>query len=145
MLMNFDPFLDFDHIVQKLWGSTLLPVAPMDAYRNGDRLVVHFDLPGLLPESLEVTVDKNVLTVSGRRSWQPGEGVEIVVSERPQGSFSRRLYLGENLDTEKIEASYDKGVLTITIPVAESAKPRRVQIGTSETGETRALEASAAA
>jgi HSP20 family protein len=116
MLMNFDPFLDFDHIVQKLWGSTLLPVAPMD-----------------------------VLTVSGRRSWQPGEGVEIVVSERPQGSFSRRLYLGENLDTEKIEASYDKGVLTITIPVAESAKPRRVQIGTSETGETRALEASAAA
>ena len=114
----------------------------MDAYRHGDRFTVHFDLPGVDAGSIDLTVEKNVLTVSAQRSWQRQEGDEVIAAERPQGSYSRQLFLGESLDTDHIEANYDNGVLTITIPVAEQAKARRVEIGSG--GAPKAIETDAA-
>ncbi|MET8248510.1 Hsp20/alpha crystallin family protein [Streptomyces sp. NPDC005202] len=110
-------------------GAVARPAAtPMDAYRAGDDFVIHFDLPGIDPESIDLDVERNVLTVRAeRRSPAPSES-EMIVAERPTGSFSRQLFLGESLDTERIEASYDAGVLTVRIPVAEQAKPRKIQI-----------------
>ena len=129
MLMRFDPFRELDRLTQQALGSvTRQAVMPMDAYRQGDRFVVHFDLPGVDPSSIDLTVEKNVLTVSAQRQWQPSEGQEVLASERPQGSFTRQLFLGEGLDAERVEASYDNGVLTVTVPVAEHAKPRKVEI-----------------
>lgn len=144
MLIRFDQFRDLDRLAQQVWGGVTQPAAmPMDAYRQGEAFVVHFDLPGVSPESVELTVDKNVLTVSARRDWQPSEDTEVLVRERPRGTFSRQLLLGESLDTEHIQASYTNGVLTVTIPVAEQAKPRRVQISSGSRPE--AVPASAAA
>lgn len=140
MLMRFDPFRELDRLTQQVaTGSGRSPVMPMDAYRAGDDFVVHFDLPGVDAGSIELTVEKNVLTVSAERRWQPGDGQEVLVNERPQGSFSRQLFLGEGLDPERIEASYDNGVLTITVPVAEQAKPRKVQI-TSTPKRSQAID-----
>lgn len=145
MLMRSDPFRDLDRLTQQLFGSSARPsVMPMDAYRKGDQFVVHFDLPGVDPSSIDLTVEKNVLTVSAQRQWQPAEGEQVVASERPQGSFSRQLFLGESLDTERIEASYDAGVLTLTVPVAEQAKPRKVEI-TSGDGKAHAINAGSSA
>lgn len=127
MLMRFDPFRELDRWAAEVAGNRP-SVVPMDAYRHGDRFTVQFDLPGIDPGSIDLTVDKDVLTVSAERSWQPDEGQEVLISERPQGTFTRQLFLGDNLDAEHIEASYDHGVLTVVIPVAESAKPRRVAI-----------------
>ena len=138
MLMRFDPFRDFDRLSQHLVGSGRAPVMPMDAFRSGDQFVVRFDLPGVDPSSIDLTVEKNVLTVSAERSWQPGEGAEVVASERPHGTFTRQLFLGETLDTDRIEASYDAGVLTLTLPVAEQAKPRRIEIASH--GSQQAIE-----
>ena len=136
MLMRFDPFRELDRLIQQS-GTAREPVMPMDAYRRGDRFIVHFDLPGVDPSSIDLTVEKNVLTVRAERNWQRQEDDEIVVSERPQGAFTRQLFLGEGLDVEHIEARYDNGVLTISIPVAEQAKPRKVAITSSPgTGET---------
>jgi HSP20 family protein len=90
--------------------------------------MVHFDLPGIDPASIDLTVEKNVLTVSAERHWEPEEGNQVVVAERPQGRFSRQLFLGEGLDPDGIEATYDGGVLTVQVPVAEQAKPRKVQV-----------------
>jgi HSP20 family protein len=145
MLMRFDPFRELDTLAQLLGrqsGNRQMAM-PMDAYRQGDRFVVNFDLPGINPDSIDLTVEKNVLTVRAERSWQPSEGTEVLISERPQGSFSRQLFLGDSLDTERIEAGYNNGVLTITIPVAEQAKPRKVSI-TSGRGneESRTITAS---
>lgn len=129
MLMRYDPFRELDRLTQQLAGTGARPpVMPMDAYRQEDRFLVHFDLPGIDPDSVELTVEKNVLTVHAERSWPEQEGREWLVAERHQGSFSRQLFLGEALDVEHIQASYDQGVLTVTIPVAEAAKPRRVEI-----------------
>jgi len=116
---------------------------PMDAYRKGDQFVVHFDLPGVDPSSIDLTVEKNVLTVSAERRWQASEDEQIVASERPQGQFSRQLFLGESLDAERVEARYDQGVLTITIPVAEQAKPRKVEV--SSAGQAKEIKAGASA
>ena len=107
---------------------------PLDAYRIGDVFHVDLDLPGVQPGSIEVTVEKNVLSVKAERQWKT-EGVEIVVSERPVGTFTRELFLGENLDTDRIAASYEDGVLRLTIPVAEQAKARRIEVSTSEKKE----------
>jgi HSP20 family protein len=142
MLMRFDPFRDLDRLTQQLWntGTGTAPKAmPMDAYRRGDRFVVHFDLPGVDPDQIELTVEKNVLTVGAERRWERQEDDEPVAAERPQGHFTRQLFLGETLDADHIEASYDNGVLTLTIPVAEAAKPRRVEIGAAKQSE--AIEA----
>ena len=147
MLMRFDPFRDLDRLTQQALGATTRPsVMPMDAYRQGDHLVVHFDLPGVDRSSIELTVEKNVLTVAAQRHWQPTDDQQIVASERPQGSFSRQLFLGDGLDAEHVQANYDQGVLTVTIPVAEQAKPRKVEISTGGTnGKDKAINASSTA
>ncbi len=143
MLMRFDPFREIDRLSEEVLGrratTATARLMPMDAYRRGDRFLVHLDLPGVDPASIDLTVEKNVLTVKAERSWAMVEGDEVVVAERPQGSFSRQLFLGEGLNAEAVEASYDNGVLTVTLPVAESAKPRRVSIGSNTKSE--AIEA----
>ena len=143
MLMRFDPFRDFDRFTQALTsqGAGRLASMPMDAYREGDNFIVEFDLPGVDPGSIDLTVEKNALTVRAQRSWEPKESQEVLISERPQGTFSRQLFLGEGLDADKIQASYDNGVLRLTIPVAEQAKPRKVQITAGQ--ENRAISTSA--
>jgi HSP20 family protein len=131
MLMRFDPFQDTDRQLKRSMRPSMMA---MDAYRDGDNFVVQFDIPGVDPGSIDLTVEKNVLTVSAERSWQPGDGQEIIVSERPQGSFRRQLFLGDSLDAEHISASYRDGVLTLTIPTAEQAKPRKVAISAEGNG-----------
>jgi HSP20 family protein len=135
MLMRTDPFRDLDRLTQQVLGTTARPaVMPMDAWRDGDKFVVEFDLPGVDEESLNLDVERNVLTVHAKRlDLDPQR--EMVSAERPRGVFSRQLFLGESLDTEAIEASYQGGVLRLTIPVAEKAKPRRIQI-TSDNEKT---------
>lgn len=133
MLMRSDPFRQLDRVADQMLGTLSRPAAmPMDAYRRGDSFVVNFDLPGVDPEQVELTVDRNTLTVKAERGWSPAQGDEVMASERPQGVFSRQLLLGEGLDTERIEANYDRGVLSLTIPVAEHAKPRRVAVSSGE-------------
>ncbi len=110
----------------------------MDAYREGDAVVARIDLPGVDPRSIDVTVEQGVLTIKAERQWSPGEGDEVVVAERPQGSFVRRLSLADNLDVDRVEANYDHGVLTLRLPLAEGAKPRKIEIGA---GSTRAIDA----
>ena len=135
MLMRTDPFRDMDRLAQQLWGwnDRSRPASmPIDAYRHGDSFVVQFDIPGVDSESIELTVEQNVLTVRADRNRAMGEGDEVIVSERPFGSFTRQLFLGETLDTEHIEAHYDAGVLTLTLRVAEQAKPRRVSVTSGE-------------
>ncbi|MGI5354334.1 Hsp20/alpha crystallin family protein [Streptomyces sp. CA-252508] len=130
MLMRTDPFNELDRLTERLLGTTAHPAAmPMDAYREGDTFVVLFDLPGVAPGSIDLDVERNVLTVHAERRTAPDGDTEMVVAERPAGTFSRRLFLGETLDTDRIEASYDMGVLALRIPVAEQAKPRRIEIG----------------
>ncbi len=143
MLMRFDPFREVERWAQQLSAGTRHPVMPMDAYRQGDHWVAAFDLPGVDRASIDVTVEKNVLTVRAERSWHAQEGDEVVVTERPQGVFTRQLYLGDGLDAEHIEASYDAGVLTVCLPVAEQAKPRKVEITSG--GGQKAIEAGAQA
>lgn len=130
MLMRFDPFREMDRLTSQMTNGRS-PVMPMDAYRHGDQFFVHFDLPGVDPVSVDLTVEKNVLSVTAERSWQQDDGIELVASERPQGRFTRQLFLGEGLDPDRIEATYEHGVLTVTVPVAEQAKPRKVQISSS--------------
>lgn len=134
MLMRFDPFRELDRLTDELWNAPRSAVRsfPMDAYRRGDHFYVHFDLPGVDASSIDVTVEKNVLTVSGERSWAPDDGDELLVRERPLGTFRRQLFLGDTLDVAKLEANYEAGVLTLTIPVAEVAKPRKVEIKVGE-------------
>ncbi len=139
MLMRFDPFRELDRLAQG-WGSAVRSaVVPMDAYRQGDQFVVHFDLPGVDASSIDLTVEKNVLTVSASRQWQHGDGEQVLVSERPQGTFTRQLFLGESLNADGIQANYENGVLTVNIPVAEQAKPRKVEIAAG--GGQQAIEA----
>jgi HSP20 family protein len=118
MLFALDPF--------RQWDRT--PALPIDAYRRGDGFVVQVDLPGVAPESIDVTVDRNVVTIRAERARQAVEGDRVVAAERPQGTFTRRLQLGRALDASRVEASYEHGVLTLTVPVAEEAKPRRIEI-----------------
>ena len=129
MLMRFDPFRELDRLSQAAFGAATRPAAmPMDAYRLGEQFVVHFDLPGVDPSTIDLTVERNVVTVAAERTWTPSENQEVLVSERPQGRFSRQLFLGEALDPDRIEADYADGVLTLTVPVAEQAPPRQVEI-----------------
>ena len=139
MLMRTDPFRDFDRLAQQFFsnpGTWSRPSAmPLDAYRSGNEYVIAFDLPGVAPDAIELNVERNVLTVRAERRPNPvGEDVEMQVAERPLGVFSRQLVLGDTLDTEKVSASYDAGVLTLRIPVAEQAKPRRIEISNADAG-----------
>ena len=126
MLMRTDPFRDLDRLTQQVFGTAARPTAmPMDAWRQNDTFVVEFDLPGIDANSIDLDVERNVLTVRADRPAR--EGIEeLVAAERPRGVFSRQLILGDNLDTDKIVASYHAGVLRLEIPVAEKAKPRKI-------------------
>ena len=129
MLMRFDPFREFDRLTQQVFGTQNRPAGmPMEAYRSGDEFVIHFDLPGIAPESIDLDVERNVLTVHAERRSPAPEDAELIVAERPAGRFSRQLFLGDTLDAERIDAAYESGVLTLRIPVAEQAKPRKIQI-----------------
>ncbi|MEU0007051.1 Hsp20/alpha crystallin family protein [Streptomyces sp. NPDC006314] len=129
MLMRTDPFREFDRLAQQVLGANARPSAmPMDAYRSGDDFLVHFDLPGIDPETIELDVERNVLSVRAERRSPAPEDAEMLVAERTTGTFTRQLFLGDTLDTDRIDASYEAGVLTLRIPVAEQAKPRRIQI-----------------
>ncbi len=138
MLMRTDPFRELDRFTQQVFGSqgTLArPAAmPMDAWRDGDTFHVEFDLPGVDPGSIDLDVERNVVTVKAERPSRATDA-ELIAAERPRGVFSRQLILGDNLDTEHITAAYDGGVLTLTIPVAERAKPRKIAI--NSTGNDR--------
>ena len=132
MLMRSDPFRDFDRMAQQLVaaGTRSRPAAmAMDAWKEGDTFVVEFDLPGVRPESLDIDVERNVLTVHAERPAPNGDW-EMLAAERPTGQFSRQLVLGDNLDLERVNADYDGGVLRLNIPVAEKAKPRKIEIAT---------------
>src|ERR1700733_15644802 len=129
MLMRTDPFRELDRFAQQVLGTAARPaVMPMGAWREGEEFVVEFDLPGINADSLDIDIERNVVTV---RAERPGvdPNREMLATERPRGVFSRQLVLGENLDTEKIEASYNEGVLRLHIPVAEKAKPRKISVG----------------
>jgi len=146
MLMRTDPFRELDRLTQQVFGNVpgtwSRPTAmPMDAYRVGDEFVVAFDLPGVSPDAIELDVERNVLTVKAeRRPTVEGDNVEMEVAERPLGVFSRQLFLGEALDAEHVSASYDVGVLTLRIPVAQQAKPRKIEISAAE-GQKKQINA----
>ena len=132
LLRTTDPFRDFDRLTQQLlgsaYGTTNRPaVMPMDAWREGDRFVIEFDLPGVSPESIDLDVERNVLTIKAERPSTSGDW-ELLASERPKGLFSRQLVLGDNVDLEKVAADYRDGVLRLRVPVAEKAKPRKIEI-----------------
>lgn len=133
MLMRTDPFREFDRMTERLLGNGVRPVAmPMDAYREGNQFVIALDLPGVDADSIDLEVERNVLTVKAtRRALEDAKQREAVVNERPAGVFSRQVFLGDTLDADNIEANYADGVLTLRIPVAEHAKPRKISVGTS--------------
>jgi HSP20 family protein len=132
LLRTTDPFRDFDRLTQQMFGTTNRPaVMPMDAWREGDRFVIEFDLPGVSRDSIDLDVERNVLTVRAERVARNTDA-EQLASERPRGVFSRQLVLGDNLDLDGIEAGYDDGVLRLTVPVAERAKPRKIQVSGSD-------------
>jgi HSP20 family protein len=131
MLMLNDPFRQLDRLTQQVLGTVARPAAmPMDAWREGDEFVVALDLPGVEIDSVNLDVEQNVLTVRAERKEPVGEDTELLASERPRGVFSRQLVLGEALDTDNVNASYEAGVLTLRIPVREQAKPRKIEIET---------------
>ncbi|MFE6270386.1 Hsp20/alpha crystallin family protein [Streptomyces goshikiensis] len=136
MLMRTDPFREMDRIVQQLSGTSGTwskpSVMPMDAYREGVEYVIAFDLPGVTPEAIDIDVERNMLTVKAeRRPAAKNDTVQMELSERPLGVFSRQVMLADTLDTERIQADYDAGVLTLRIPIAERAKPRKISIGST--------------
>ena len=135
MLMRTDPFRELDRLTQQVFGTsgTLArqAVMPMDAWREEDTFVVEFDLPGVNADSIDLDVERNVVTVKAERPAREGD-TEMIAAERPRGVFSRQLILGDNLDTDSIAAAYNVGVLTLRIPVAERAKPRKIQISSKD-------------
>lgn len=138
VLMRTDPFRELDRLSQQLLGTAARPtLMPMDAWREGDTFHVEFDLPGVEADSIDLDVERNVLTVRADRPFREGAN-ELLAAERPRGVFSRQLILGDNLDLDHISAAYRDGVLRLTIPVAERAKPRKISIGV-DTGEERTI------
>ena len=135
MLMRTDPFRDIDRVFEQLTGTAGRPaVMHVDALRDGDSFHVYFDLPGVDPDSIELTVERNVLQVKAERQRPTDEGVETVLSERPMGVFSRQLFLADTLETDKLEAGYENGVLKLRIPISEKAKPRKISVGSGSSG-----------
>ena len=134
MLMRTDPFRELDRLTQQVLGTAARPAAmPMDAYRHGDKFFICLDLPGINPDSIDLTAEQNVLTVRAERTGVQADGAQMIVAERPSGTFTRQVFLGETLDTDNITAGYAAGVLTLTIPVREQAKPRTIQVTSSDT------------
>ena len=133
MLMRTDPFRELDRLTQQVLGTAARPAAmPMDAYRHGDSFYICLDLPGIDPGSIDLTVEQNVLTVRADRVPVQADGAQMIVAERPYGTFTRQVFLGDTLDADHIEADYTAGVLTLAIPVHEAAKPRKVAITTQD-------------
>jgi HSP20 family protein len=130
MLIRFDPFREVDRFADEVWGKRPQRGSsmPIDLQRSGDEFVALFDLPGVSPESIEITADKHVLTVKAERTSTRIEGTETLLTERRTGTFTRQLRLGVGVDYERVTANYEDGVLRVTIPVAEQAKPHRVQV-----------------
>jgi HSP20 family protein len=142
MLMRTDPFRELDRLAQQMFGTTSRPVAmPIDAYRSGDEFLILLDLPGVDPESIDLDVERNVLTVRAERTQANNDGSEMIAAERPRGVFSRQIILGDNLNLDAVEATYDDGVLHLTIPVAEKAKPRKISIAGGSNGESKVITA----
>jgi HSP20 family protein len=140
MLMRTDPFRDLDRLTQQVFGTPARPAAmPIDAYRHAEEFVVELDLPGVDPGSIDLTVEKNVLTIHAERRRTSPEDAELVVGERSHGTFSRQLFLGESLDPDRLAADYADGVLTLRLPIAERAKPRRIEI--TRSGGTKVIDA----
>ena len=134
MLIRTDPFRELDRFTQQMLGTAARPAAmPMDAYRDGHTFYVRFDMPGVQAGAIELTVEQNVLTVRAERRPIQADGAQMIVAERPYGTFTRQVFLGETLDSENITADYAAGVLTLTIPVHEAAKPRTIQVTSSDT------------
>ena len=132
MLMRTDQFRELDQLAQQVFGTMSRPtVMPMDAWRQGDTFVVEFDLPGVDPGSIDLDVERNVLTVKAERA-RLDDDVDTIATERQRGVFSRQLFLGDTLDVDRVEASYVDGVLRLSIPVAEQAKPRKIEIRSGE-------------
>jgi HSP20 family protein len=155
-VLRFDPFRDMDRLAEQVLGaqagSARAPrFMPMDLYRSGDHYVVHADLPGVDPGSVDVSVDGGTLTIKAQRSGRTEESVDWIVCERFAGTYMRQLFLGDGVDADQISATYHNGVLTLSIPVAEKAKPRRIQVSapadqtvieaTSQPAETRTGDA----
>jgi HSP20 family protein len=137
MLMRTDPFRDLDRLTQQVFGTAARPAAmPMDAFRKGDTFYIKLDLPGTTLDAIDLTVEQSVLTVHAGRPGM-GSDVEPLVAERPAGTFTRQVFLGDTLDADHIEADYTAGVLTLSIPVNEAAKPRKVAITSQDTKQIR--------
>ena len=135
MLVATDPFRDFDRLAQQVWGTTARPAAiPLDAWRDGEQIVVQFDLPGVDLYSVDLDVPRNILTVRAERRRSTGENTQMIAAERPRGVFRRQLILGDTLDTDRLQASYAAGVLTLRIPVAEKARPRKITNAAPDAG-----------
>ncbi|HET9733054.1 MAG TPA: Hsp20/alpha crystallin family protein [Acidimicrobiales bacterium] len=141
MLLRFDPFRELDRVAQEAFAGPRRPSIPMDAWRHGDVMNVALDLPGVDPGSIDVTVEKNVLTVRAERSWRPSEGDEVVVYERAQGEFLRQLLLGDALDPDRVEAHYRDGVLMLTVPIADQARARKIEVVAAEAPAQSAIAA----
>jgi len=138
MLMRTDPFRELDRLTEQVLGTTTRPaIMPMDAWRDGDEFVVEFDLPGVKAEDVDLDVERNVLTVKAERLTSDLKDTEMIAAERTRGVFSRQLFLGDNLDTDQVKAEYDAGVLRLTIPVSERAKPHKIEI--AHNGHSKAI------
>jgi HSP20 family protein len=134
MLMRTDPFRELDRLTEQVLGTTTRPaVMAMDAWRDGDEFIVEFDLPGVKAQDVDLDVERNVLTVKAERPSFDVKDTEMIAAERPRGVFSRQLFLGDNLDTDRVKAEYDAGVLRLTIPVSEQAKPHKSRSPTTAT------------
>jgi HSP20 family protein len=138
MLMRFDPFREVERLADQAWGPRRAGnrSMPIDVIRATDEFVALIDLPGVDPETIDLTVDKHILTVTAERRDERTEGTDTVISERYVGSYARRLHLGDGLDLDNVKASYDNGVLRVSIPVAEKAKPRKVEVTVGTTNPT---------
>lgn len=138
MLLRFDPFRELDRWADEL---TRTPAIPMDAVRKGDHVLITFELPGFDPASIDLQVERNVLTLKAERHWQRAEDEQVLAAERRHGTFSRQLFLGDNLDGSRVEAHYHDGLLEVTIPVAETAKPRKIAVNTGQPAAQTAIDA----
>jgi HSP20 family protein len=137
MLMRTDPFRELDRLTEQVFGTAARPAfMPMDAWREGDTFRIEFDLSGVQPDSIDLDVERNVLTVRAERTGRQENGTELIAAERPRGVFSRQLILGDNLDLDNISANYRDGVLSLVVPVAEKAKPRKIAIESADPQRT---------
>jgi HSP20 family protein len=142
VVLTFDPFREFDRLAGQAFGGAATMAMPMDLYRSGDHFVLHCDLAGVDPGSVQVDVENRTLTIRAERSARTDTDVQWVRRERATGTFERRLTLGEGLNLDNISATWQDGVLTLTIPLAETAKPRRIQITRGEQAPAPALTSS---